>query len=253
MESISMSEDRRALLAVALVLISVPMVFPSSLWPPILLVAVVVGILVFLYNDNAKTTLNERHERHERLDGTDKSKTINVSPIDPSLYTLKMLNSGGSIHSLRKTKQAFKHLSLRKGGSLVDKVHRAALLGSKNGNNGSGTKAMAALEDFFSRYHRALMSSSPELAQRTLEVLRDTRVVALNAIEDLAFTVPIALSAPVRIASEAVRSETLECMSTLVLKHSPSMSPSLRASMSQWASPRPHDPIGVVGDPHQLY
>jgi hypothetical protein len=147
----------------------------------------------------------------------------------------------------------FKHLYLRKGGSLAEKVHRAAVLGSRNGNSGSGTKAIVTLEDFFNRYHRALVSSDPDLAKRTLEVLRDTRTIALNAIEDLAFTVPISLSKPIRIASEAARSETLECMSTLVMKHAPSMSPGLSASMSQWASPRPIDPKGVIGDPHSLF
>ena len=248
---VKITEDRRALLAAAVVFVAIPMIFPSSMWPPILLGAVVAGLLTILYWSKLSNLSNLSEDAYCVENNNKRKSPSSFAPIDPSLYTLRMpLISSIDISMLRKN---FKHLYLRKGGSLAKKVHKAVVLGSRNGNNGSGTKAIVTLEDFFIRYHRALVSSDPDLAKRTLEVLRDTRVVALNAIEDLAFTVPIALSKPIRIASEAARTETLECMSTLAMKHAPALSPGLSASMSQWASPRPNDPRGVIGDPHSLY
>ena len=241
----SMPSDRRALLAAAVIFLAIPTIFPKSLWTPILVGMVVVGFLMLLYDGGADP---------DQIGSAKKKKSSEFAPVDPSLYTLRTIPTDAiDLKDVDGLSRALRHLSLRNGGKLLDKVRKASIVGSRNGNRGSGTKALVTLEDFFNRYHRALASEDPDLARRTLEVLRDTRTVALNAIEDLTFTVPLALSKPIREASESVRAETLECMSTLVLKHSPSLSPSLRAALTHWSSPLPNDPSGRIGDRHSLY
>lgn len=253
--------DRKALLAAAAVFAVIPVIFPKSLWMPILVGLVAVGFVFLLYGGGDLFSGRDL-SGEQRRSFRDRIWSANVppvpkrefAPIDPSLYTLRTVPPEEiDLKDVDSLRNHFRHLALRNDGKLLDKVRKASLVGARNGNRGSGTKALVSLEDFFNRYHRALASKDPELAKRTLEVLRDTRTVALNAVEDLSFTVPLALSKSIREASESVRAETLECMSTLVLKHSPSLSPSLRASLTHWSSPLPNDPSGRVGDRHSLY
>ena len=235
------TSDRKIFLAAIVLFLAIPSVFPRSLWLQILVAMVAAGFVAFLFVSDESIVKDEFNNKE-------------FAPVDPTLYSLRTIHPDEiDLKDPDGIARTFRHLSFRRGGKLLEKVRRASLMGARNGNKASGTKALATLEDFFNRYHRALASEDPDLAKRTLEVLRDTRSVALNAIEDLSFTVPLALARPIRQASESVRSETLECMSTLVLKHSPSLSPSLRAALTHWSSPLPNDPSGLIGDRHSLY
>ena len=176
--------------------------------------------------------------------------------MDPELYTLRAPIGADARAAWIDGPEALargelRNLALR--GTLCAVVRRAARLGSRNGNAASGVRAMAALEDFFARYHRALLSSDVDYAARTLDVLRDTRVVALNALQEVLLSVPPDLGKRVLKATDAARTETLRCMSTLAVRHAPRGSPTLDAARSRWASPAPHDPRGVVGRSDSLF
>lgn len=261
--------DRRFMAAAAIVAVTIPAVLPRAAWGPALIFVVAASALTFLYvghvalsaSSSASPPASSLMAGGGGVDGSSSGRGGGergggstclppFAPIDPVLYTLRAPSPTDLVH-LETPRRALRHLALRRGGKLFGVVRRAALLGARNGNAASGTRVLAALEDFFARYHRALASDDPNLAARTLEVLRDTRIVALNAVEDLAMTVPLALGRPVRTASDAVRSETLLCMATLASKHAPSMSPSLKAGA--WAAPLAHDPSRRAGDPHSLY
>jgi hypothetical protein len=111
------------------------------------------------------------------------------------------------------------------------------------------------LEDFYARYHRALLDGSaagPELAARTLGVLSDSRVEALNAIHELSMCLPPSRKGVVLRAAEAVRVDTLRCERMLAARHAPSLSPSLAVAADVWCHaplPRALVPSTLVSGP----
>jgi hypothetical protein len=145
-----------------------------------------------------------------------------------------------------RARAAYPHTALRMSGALLRRLRVAARLGAANGNRGSGQRAMTAFEDFFERYHWALLSDDAELAARTLPVLCDTRRLALNSLQDIAFRVPRALAGPVRTATEAARIETLGCMRALSAKHKRGGSPeevaALQVAEARCVAPAASDP-----------
>lgn len=244
--------DRRALLAAAVCALALPLVLPRQAWTPALALATAAAVLAAIYHGYASeaaaksatspplatgaTDASSRRLPKGKNKGYVVGDSLAFAPVDPELYTLRAPAPPDLVHDPRP-RRTLRHLALR--GPLLDVVRKAARLGARNGNTASGARAMVALEDFFARYHRALLSKDAEFAARTLETLRDTRAVALNAIEDLALTVPLSLGRPVRAASEAARAETLRCMSTLAAKHAPSLSPALASAA--WGAPLAHD------------
>jgi hypothetical protein len=255
--SMTGDSDVRALCVVAVVALAVVVVVPRHAQGRAIALISAVASLAWLYTS---------HPVPARCSGDDTSRVKKTpsespppfAPLDPELYTLRVpytpqakaawiasSDDGAARSQLR-------NLSLRSRGLLVA-VRKAARLGSRNGNSASGVRAMAALEDFFSRYHRAVLSSDADFAARTLDTLRDTRVVALNALNDVFLTVPAPLGGRVLRAMDTARDETLRCMSTLVSRHAASGSPTMAAASARWGSPSPHDPGGVVGRPDSLF
>lgn len=204
-----------------------------------------------------KQMIRKEHDHnHEPAEYAKDDDMPPFAPIDRELYTLRVpeIRGRGWIDSSndRAARSELRNLALR-SRNLINVVRKAARLGARNGNTASGVKAMSALEDFFSRYHRAILSGDPEYAARTLEVLRDTRVVALNALNDVSLTVPQLLGGRALHAIDLTRDETLRCMSTLVARHAASGSPDMAAAAGQWSSPSPHDPGGIVGRADSLF
>ena len=236
-------DGTRTLAALAVCVLALPLIVPRASLPSVLAAATaaaaVYALLLFDGRGTGETDKGQDsisrppHERHGLSSG---HVLPPFAPIDSELYTLRVPLSPELVLQ-RRPRQALKHLASH--GDLIDRVLRAARLGARNGNSGSGSRALASLEDFFARYHRALVSRDPALASRTLETLRDTRVVALNALTDLTMTVPLALGGPIEAAIERARSETLRCMSALAARHAPSGSPALRSAA--WSTPLPHD------------
>ena len=118
----------------------------------------------------------------------------------------------------------------------------------------SRQRALVALEDFFIRYHWALVSaddalrvrraSGPDtdgLLSRTLAIMCDTRVVALNALEDITFVVPLSTAGPVRRAVEAARRETLACLEVLATRLSQTDPVAAQVASVAWRGPVPND------------
>jgi hypothetical protein len=174
--------------------------------------------------------LQQQHAKGSSGSGSSSSNNIReFAPVDPELYPLRM-PSAFALESDRHPRRLLKNLAFRSGGGLLRQVRRAARLGSRNGNRGSGARALVALEDFFVRHHHAMLSSDPDLVVRSLETMRDDRTTALNALQDLTMTLPYA--EPVRRACEAAREETQRCMAALADRHDrhPSGSPSLSAA-----------------------
>jgi hypothetical protein len=246
-------DGTRTLAALAVCILALPLVVPRASLPSVLAAATAAAAVYALLFGGAGIhwgdSDSEGPQKHPR-DGKRDSKRHGLSsghvlppfaPIDSELYTLRVPLSPELVLQ-RRPRQALKHLALH--GDLIDRVLRAARLGARNGNSGSGSRALASLEDFFARYHRALVSRDPALASRTLETLRDTRVVALNALTDLTMTVPLALGGPIEAAIERARSETLRCMGVLAARHAPSGSPALRSAA--WSTPLPHDPARAL-------
>jgi hypothetical protein len=175
-----------------------------------------------------------------------------LDELDGELYTLRVRDGGT------------RHLALRQGGSLLRRVRRAAELGASRGNSASGARAAAALEDFFTRYHWALLhgddgadgdaKKGPDtrgLIPRTLATLRDTRALALNALAEIAFAVPLSHARPVRRAVEAARVETLTCLETLATKLARTDPVATQVAAAAWRGPTPHDPRRSL--PHNLF
>lgn len=175
-------------------------------------------------------------------------------PLDPALYTLRTLPTSRTA-ATTDGGTAVKNLSVREGGRVLSAVLRAARAGERHGNGASGRRALAVLEDFYARYHRALLDGSaggPELAARTLGVLSDSRVEALNAIHELSMCLPPSRKGVVLRAAEAVRVDTLRCERMLAARHAPSLSPSLAVAADVWCHaplPRALVPSTLVSGP----
>ena len=171
-------------------------------------------------------------------------KKTSFASIDAELYTLRVPATAEARAAwidapAASARGQLRNLALR--GPLLDLVRRAARLGSRNGNSASGVRAKAALEDFFARYGRAMLSRDASYAARTLDVLRDTRAVALNALNDVSLSVPPSLGRRALRAIDAAREETLRCMTRLAERHAPSRLPELAAAAARWAAPAPAD------------
>ena len=244
------SRDARTFAAVAVCVLALPMIVPRAALPSVLVAATAAALAYALLAHGRDEAIKDEEPRgvidaNDRDDAAGRSRRRRgisfgqampeFAAIDSELYTLRV---SPRLPLERQPRRALKHLASH--GDLIDRVLRAARLAARNGSAGSGTRALSALEDFFARYHRSLASDDAALAARTLEVLRDTRASALNAINDLTFSVPAALGGPIEAAREAVRKETLRCMATLATKHAPSRSPALGAAA--WSAPLPLDP-----------
>jgi hypothetical protein len=284
-----LTDDERALLAGAVCIAAVLAVVPMSAQPRALAALVAAGALVWLsrgyyaagggsvsptsYASTQQAAAEAAYEPDrgvgtgdilaaargqtaQRKQPVQQKQRPRFAPLDAQLYTLRVPDVATSRAAWIDAPEAaargqLRHLALR--GRLMGVVRRAARLGARNGNSTSGVRAMAALEDFFSRYHRALLSSDAEYAARTLGTLRDTRAVALNALHDISLSVPIDLGERVLMATDAAREETLRCMSTLAAHHAPSGSPAL--AVADWSAPMPAD-VGagrVLGDAGLLF
>ena len=247
----------RLLLSAAVLAAALPLLVPLDALPRVLATAVTVAAIAFVLLDGqaphpAATALKSMDKRCGEIDVEKRSKggvdmdvdkrggTLRpFAAVDTELYTLRSL-SPAELVLQRHPRRLLPHLAFR--GPLLSLVRRAARLAARNGNSASGARAMVALEDFFARYHHALLSPDVELAVRSLQTMRDTRATALNALQDLSLTVPIALGGPMRQAAEAARNETQRCMAALADRHAPSLSPSLSAAASAWSAPQAHDP-----------
>ena len=163
----------------------------------------------------------------------------------------------GELYTLRARKGT-RHLALRRGGELLRRVSRAAALGGAHGNSASGARATTALEDFFMRYHWALLKSDEALSKgvvmhrgpdtnglisRTLSTLRDTRIVAMNSLQEISFTVPLSMAGPVRRAVALARSETLACLEVLATRLARADPVAAQVASVAWRGPTPHDPL----------
>ena len=249
-----MDADTRALFALATVASAIVLVVPRHLQGRALTALSCASALYWLYpsvwrrSDDA--TQQQQAESPEKPRGRRTARNGVVASVDPDLYTLR-------VSSVKDSRSGVvgntRNLALRIRGRLEAEVRKAARLGSRNGNAASGVKAMSALEDFFSRYHRAVLSNDAEFAARTLDVLRDTRAVALNALNDISMTVPSPIGGRVLKAIDLARDETLRCMSTLVARHAASGSPTMAAAAGRWNSPTPHDPGAIIGRPDSLF
>lgn len=183
--------------------------------------------------------------------------------LDNELYTMRARAQGPG---------GTKHLALRRGGRLLRLVSRASAIGVRRANSASGDRAVSALEDFFMRYHWALLRAddaiaarpaglsrpdTSDLISRTLAVLCDTRTVALNALQEITFTIPLPLAGPVTRAVAAVREETLMCLEILVDRLAQSDPVAAQVASTAWRGPIPHDPLrsrrDAAGYTHQLW
>ena len=252
-----MDADTRALFALATIASAIVFVVPRHLQGRALTALSCASVLYWLYpsvwrSDAAMAQQHQAEDSTEKATSRGRRTARNgvVASVDPELYTLRVSrvrdSRSGVVGNTR-------NLALRIRGRLEAEVRKAARLGSRNGNAASGVKAMSALEDFFSRYHRAVLSNDAEFAARTLDVLRDTRAVALNALNDISMTVPSPIGGRVLKAIDLARDETLRCMSTLVARHAASGSPTMAAAAGRWNSPTPHDPGAIIGRPDSLF
>jgi len=240
----------RLLLAAAIVAAAVPLFVPRALLPRLLLCVVVVGGLLMLMvvappPQTLPAAAAPPPAKNKDANENDRGvlRRPSFASLDPELYTLRLPGTAELERDRRPSRGALRHLAFRGGGRLLSLVRRAARLGARNGNSASGARALAALEDFFARHHRAMLSPDADLAARTLEAMRDTRVVALNALQDLTLTVPIALAVPIRAACEAARIETQRCLAAVADLHSSSgTAPGLAAVASTIVAPAAHDP-----------
>lgn len=175
------------------------------------------------------------------------------------------------LYTLRAREGGTRHVALRRGGELLRRVRRAAALGTERGNTASGARALVALEDFFMRYHWALLKADEalsagtrghegpdtgDLVSRTLSTMRDTRAVALNALAEIAFALPLPLAGPVRRAVAATRAETLACLEVLATRLARADPVAAQVASAAWRGPTPHDPLKEsrdAGGYHQLF
>lgn len=216
---------------------------------------VAVAVAVGMFDDKSKGN----GDGGSSSSSSSSSRPAAAGPIvmDPELYTMR-------------ARGCTKHLALRRDGLLLRLVRRAASIGSRRGNSASGDRAIAALEDFFMRYHWALLRAddailsrptpgpdTTDLISRTLATLSDTRTIALNCIQEITFNIPLAMAGPVTRAVSAVREETLMCLEVLVDRLAQSDPVAAQVASAAWRGPTPHDPLraarDAVGYKHQLW
>lgn len=167
----------------------------------------------------------------------------NLQRWPPLTEKTDVLGDVGKLYTLRDRGGNSRHLRSRDNGRLYDLVVRASNLGRHRGNTASGVRAMKALEDFFTRYHWALLKRPAEVAMlnRTLQMLIDTRSLAMASLEELRFMVPLANAGPIDRAATAVRMQTLACLEILAARLARLDPIMAQVAYAGWRGPTAHN------------
>lgn len=174
------------------------------------------------------------HNGHERGATT----VASAEPADPPRPAGRQLDQG--LYTIRAHGSAALHVAAMRlpphisRRPAVARTLRVLMERHHRRSSGALTRLLACLEDFFTRYERALLlqgecdgpyaargagGPGAALVARTLPVLMDTRAEALGALQALGMVRPTAVSGDVRAADRAIRKETLECAMRLANTH----------------------------------